>query len=114
MVYNAINGVFFKIMVLWILNRIKSHGCSHVFANECSFDFESSDKEWKSKSDYCIDESDEENLSSIFPQLSKVHKAYCYFRIFFFLFLFFYPFPCDFLEMPRLFFLKVRLIWLEN
>uniref|UniRef100_A0A8W8MPW0 Uncharacterized protein n=1 Tax=Magallana gigas TaxID=29159 RepID=A0A8W8MPW0_MAGGI len=39
--------------------------------SKCSFDFESSAEEWKSKSDDCIDESDDENLSDIFPLLSK-------------------------------------------
>lgn len=45
MVYNVINGVFLKIiMVLWIFNRIKSYGCLYVFVVECLFDLEFFDK----------------------------------------------------------------------
>lgn len=71
MVYNAINGVFFKIiMVLWIFNRIKSHGCSHVFAVERSFDLESSDKNGSLNRINCIDESNEEDLSILVRVIS--------------------------------------------
>lgn len=84
----------------WILKFI------WTFAGEFVFDFESSDEEWKPKSDDCIDESDESDevysdTKCIRPFISMVPKTYCYFSVLIFSFFSHSFFPqslCNFLE----------------